>query len=70
MNAFVKYFRYADYTDQKIKWVKPLFDDWLANYIKKALDNRGLRISPILVKLENMTAYDLNYSICHFITEV
>ena len=54
---------------RKFNRVKSLFDDWLANYTRKALGNPGLSISPILVKLDDMTVDEVNYSICHFITD-
>ena len=43
--------------------------DWLANYNRKALNNPGLTISPILVKLKEMAVDELDYSICRFVTE-
>ena len=54
---------------RKFNRVKSLFDDWLANCTSKALSNPGLSISPILVKYEDMAVDELNYSICHFITD-
>ena len=42
----------------------------LANRNRKAVNNPGLSICPILVKLEDMTVDELSYSICCFITEV
>ena len=46
-----------------MKWAKSLFDDWLASRNKKAVDSPDLRISPIMVKLDDMTIDELNYSI-------
>ena len=54
---------------RKFNGVKFLFDDWLANCTRKGLGKPGLSISPILVKLEDMTVDEVNYSICHFITD-
>ena len=62
----IRYFRYTDYIEKTIKWAKSLFNDWLYICNRKALDNPGLSISPILVKLEDMTVDELNYSICPF----
>ena len=56
-------------TMQRRKMVKSQFNDWLSNCNGKASNSPGLSISPILVRLEDMTVDELNYSICNFVTE-
>ena len=68
MNAHCKTF--LDMVTKHRRKFNRVFDDWLANCTRKARGNPRLSISPVLVKLEDMTVDEFNYSICHFITDL
>ncbi len=54
----------------KMKWVVGFFRQWQQHRSQTAIEQPGMRMSPITVELEKMTADELNYSISRFIVEV
>ena len=63
-------FRLAESTERKIRWAVDLFKEWVIQRNNNAVEDTSLNISPILVKLADMTKDEINYSLSRFICEI